>query len=407
MTAPTRRRFLQATGTLTTALSIASAGCTAPRLDRREQPTEDLDTEAYTQFRHGLKRHGYQPVTVPETVQIDWTLRGVNTGDHTAAKASPVAAPTGEIVVPGDTGTVYMVDQSGTVQWTAAVEPTERGIHGTPVIANNTVYIGAYDGAFYAFDLSDGERRWRAALGDAIGSSPAYYNGRIYIAVEHIPPDGEVFGLNAASGKTVWKDSRPTDHPHSTVAIDRDHGRLVVGSNDGTCYAWSYPDLDLEWQFDTDGPIKGPVATNAGRAYFGSWDNSVYCLDLDDGTTAWEFETDGGVMAGAAIDPAGTVYIGSQRGTLYALDGESGEPAWEVQLGGSIIGSPTATQNLILVGAYDATLYAVARATGEIVWTVTGNGNTTSAPLVHDDAIYYTERASDDAPGNLYRLTEG
>ncbi len=401
MTGWTRRRLLRDVG-LTAGVGVA--GCTAPRVDRREQGSTDLDTTAATQFRDGLKRHGYQPVSVPDAVTVDWVLPAVNTGEHTAAKASPVAAPNGEIVIPGDTGTVYSVTPDGTVQWTAETEPASRGIHGTAAIANDTVYIGAYDGALYAFDLADGSRLWRASLGDAIGSSPAYYDGRIYIAVEHIPPDGTVFGVDAASGDVVWKDARPQDHPHSTIAIDRDAGRLVVGANDGVCYAWSFPELGFEWRFETGGPIKGPVGTAEGRAYFGSWDNHVYCLDLLDGSQEWAVQADGSVMSGPAIDPGGTVYIGSQAGTFYAIDGASGVERWQFDVGADMIGSPTVTPDHVLIGGYDGRLYAIEKASGEEVWTVEGNGHATSAPLVRPDGIYYAERATDSKPGNAYKL---
>lgn len=402
MTGWSRRRLLRTVG-----LSVGGglAGCTAPRIDRRDERSAELDRVAAAQFRHGLKRHGYQPVGVPDAVTVDWVLPAVNTGEHTAAKATPVAAPNGEIIIPGDTGTVYAVTPDGTVQWTAETEAGSRGIHGTPAIANGAVYIGAYDGALYAFDLVDGTRLWRASLGDAIGSSPAYYEGLVYIAVEHIPPDGTVFAVDAASGEVVWKDARPQDHPHSTIAIDRDAGRLVVGANDGVCYAWSFPELEFQWRFETGGPIKGPVGTADGRAYLGSWDETVYCLDLQDGSMEWEFETDGGVMSGPAIDPAGTVFMASQAGTVYAIDGATGADRWQYDVGASMIGSPTATPDHVLIGGYDARLYAIDKTAGEKVWSVEGNGHATSAALVRPDGIYYAERSTATKPGNAYKLT--
>ncbi|MEF8841292.1 MAG: PQQ-binding-like beta-propeller repeat protein [Haloarculaceae archaeon] len=397
----TRRRYLRSVGAGTAALL---AGCVTSADEEFDPlaPTS-LDETAATQFRGGLRNRGYVDASVPESVEVDWTMP-INRGEHTAAKSTPVAVDDGDIVIAGDTGTVRRVSPDGEVRWDTSVERTIRGIHGTPALANGTVYVGAYDGAMYAFDVGSGERRWRTGIGDAIGSSPVYFDGVCYIAVEYDDPSGSVAALDAGSGDVRWIDHRPTDHPHSTVAIDRDVGRLVVGSNDGVCYAWSFPELERAWTFETDGAIKGPVAIHDGLAVFGSWDHGVYGVDLEDGTEAWSFAADEDVMSGPAVAHDGTVYVGSHDARLYALDGATGGERWRFQAGGWIIGSVTATREHVLAGAYDGRMYAVEAATGEETWSVEGRGHATSAVLLDDGALYYAERATEEKPGLLYRL---
>jgi len=410
-----RRAFLGAVG-LT--LTGGTAGCLSALRSVGGRPSIDDDglpvsTAAETQFRDGLRRRGVYPdATIPESPEIEWTIRGVNTGEHTAAKASPVATPDGDVVVPGDTGELRRVAPDGEVRWTAAVEEAKRGIHGTPVIANETVYIGAYDGALYAFDLDSGERFWRRKLGDAIGSSPGYHDGTVYIAVEYYTPSGAMFGVDAVTGEVTWKDGRPTNHPHSTCAVDREAGRLVVGSNDGNLYAWTYPGLEFAWTFPTDEPIKGPIATYDGSAFFGSWDETVYRVDLADGGEVWAVETGNLVMSGPSVEAAtDTVYVGSHDTHLYALDAASGDERWRFDTRGSLIGCPTVAGEHVLVGSYDNHCYAVEKATGEEVWRVRGVGRVTSTPLVADGAVYFTDRASTEyldngegETGALYRV---
>lgn len=413
-----RRGFL---GALGAGAIGATAGCAVEPPSARTAPRIDADglppaTFAETQFRGGLGRRGvFADATVPETPAVEWTVRNVNAGDHTAAKASPVATPDGDVVVPGDTGEVRRVTPGGEVVWTAAVEETKRGIHGTPVIANGAVYVGAYDGALYAFGLDTGDRFFRRKLGDAIGSSPGYHDGTVYIAVEYYDPSGAMFGVDAATGAITWEDDRPTDHPHSTCAIDRDAGRLVVGSNDGNLYAWTYPDLEFVWSFQTGREIKGPVATYDGSAFFGSWDRNVYRVDLADGSEEWAFETGGLVMSGPAVEGAtDTVYVGSHDSNLYALDVETGAERWRFDTGGRITSCPTVTAGHVLVGSYDANCYAVEKATGREAWRVRGVGEVTGTPLVLDGAVYFTDRASeayldggDGKPGGLYKVGPG
>lgn len=408
----TRRELLRATGAAATA---GLAGC----LDRSNDGTGDGDTDdgeiagpaaesADVQFRGGLRRQGVRDVAVPESIERDWRVGDLNTGDHTAAKASAVLAPTGDIVVPGDNGEVWALSPDGERRWSASVDETQRGIHGTPAIANGAVYIGAYDGAMYAFDLETGDRVWREKLGGSIGSSPAYHDGTVYIAVEYPDPSGSVFALSALDGSVEWKDDRVTDHPHSTIAIDREAGKLVVGANDGVLYAWEYPDLEFAWEFDTGGEIKGPIATADGAAFFGSWDERVYRVGLDDGEEEWSFGADDLVMSGPAIAD-GVVYAGTHDTNLYAIDQESGEEHWRFSTNGSLIGCPVVTPETVLVGSNAGSLHCVAREgadaeAGEEVWRASATGDTSSTPLATDEGIYFTDRASDERTGSIYKL---
>lgn len=409
-----RRALLTSIGT---AAATGVAGCLSglPHRDRIDEDGLPPATVATTSFRGGFERQGVLPdATVPESATIEWAIRDVNVGDHTAAKASPVVVPGGDIVVPGDSGTVYRVTPDGETVWTAAVEETSRGIHGTPAVANGAVYIGAYDGAMYAFDLDSGERFWRQALGDAIGSSPGYHDGVVYIAVEYYEPSGAMMGLDAVTGEVVWEDDRPTDHPHSTAALDLDVGRLVVGSNDGKLYAWNYPELEFEWAFETGDAIKGPVAIGNGLGVFGSWDDTVYAVDLTNGTESWSVDVDAKVMSGPSIDPeTDTVYIGSHNSNLYALDLETGEEDWRFSTGGAIIGCPMVTSDHVLVGSYDRHCYAVEKGSGQQAWRVRGVGRMTGTPTVADGAVYVTDRASraylEDGSGKsgaLYKIAD-
>ena len=405
----TRRRFLGAVGAATV---LGTGGCLGRLRTLGGAPDRPPADEADAQFRSGPTRRGVAlEQTIPSSVTVDWRIDDLNTGDHTAAKASPVQAPNGDIVVTGDTGEVWAVRPDGEIRWQTDATNTTRGFHGTPLIANDAVYVGAYDGALYAFDLDTGEQYWRTQLGDAIGSSPGYHDGTVYIAVEYYDPSGGIFALDAITGQVEWTDKRVTDHPHSTCAIDRAAGRLVVGANDGDLYAWSYPDREFLWTYSTGEPIKGPIATFDGSAFFGSWSDEVYRVGLTEGREEWATTLAGSVMSGPSVDADGTVYVGDQNRYLYALDAASGDEQWGTDVDGPIIGCPTVTSEHVLVGSYAPKLCALTRDTGAEVWAVDGEGLVTSTPLVTDDALYFTDRASkasldggDGPTGALYRV---
>ena len=396
---PTRRAFLSGAG----ATVLGSlAGC---QTDFDPLASTGLDDHAATQFRGGLLNQGDSDVAIPDAVREAWAVP-TNRGDHTAAKGSPVLAPDGNLVLADDTGRVRSMTTDGDVDWATTFTQAGRGSHGTPAIANETVYVGAYDGALSALDLQTGERRWRTELGDAIGASPTYYNGVLYTAVEHAAPSGSVAAVDAATGAIQWRDSWPTDHPHSTVTLDRERGRLLFGSNDGRVYAWSFPDMERAWSHDTGGEVKAPVPVTDGLAVAPSWAHTVTALDVADGTVRWTFQADADVMCAPAVRD-GTVYVGSHDDRIYALDLGTGEERWRFETGGWVIGSVVATPAHVLVGSYDGNLYALRRSDGSEAWRFEGRGHATSAPLVTGDAVYYAERAVDgraSEPGMCYKL---
>ncbi|THE63724.1 cell shape-determining protein [Salinadaptatus halalkaliphilus] len=424
-----RRQFLSLAGTAGTVGLVGVSGrryrrepdCTAVRegATRADGYVPLPADDEISMFRRGLRRYGYYPdVTVPETVTVDWSMP-VNRIGHTAAKSTPRPMPDGEtILVAGDDGRVHAVTPTGERRWeleTAA--GTSLGFHGTPAIVGDTAYIGGYDGALYAIDIERGEIHWRTpprAFGGAIaiGSSPAYLDGQLYLFAEYSnPPSGALWAVDAGTGTPVWSDDRLWGMPHPSPAIDCETGRLVGGSNDGVVYCWEYPSLEFAWSFQTggeDGPdgdvqadgafrlgaeIKGTTPVYDGAAFVGSWDGRFYRLDLADGSEDWSFETGQVVMSNPAIDPdEGVVYVGGDDRRIHALDADSGENLWSHNVHGSVIGSVTTTSEAILVGSYDGHLYALEKESGDRRWRIENRGHVTGGAIPRDGRIYYAER---------------
>jgi outer membrane protein assembly factor BamB len=324
---------------------------------------------------------------------------------------------------------MHAVSPKGEHSWTIQTQATRQGFHATPVVVDGVAYVGDYGGAnpgqeasMYAFDVESGERRWRTeemSGSVAIGSSAAYWDGYLYVVVEHRFPEkkAELWAVDAETGEPLFSDDRITDMAHPTVAIEPDHERLLSGGNDGRVYCWEFPSLDFEWTFETGDAVKGAIATYDGSAFVGSWDTNVYRLDLADGTEEWAFETGGAVMCAPAIDPeAGVVYIGSDDWHIYAIDADSGDELWARNVQGRGMGSVTVTANAVLGGTTAAEMVALDKETGRVRWFTEHNGHVTSEPVPRDGRIYFAERAvvsgywdadeefSTEVPGHAYCL---
>ncbi|PSP67754.1 cell shape-determining protein [Halobacteriales archaeon QS_1_69_70] len=433
---PGRRRVLAALAGGVAGL----AGCTGPGDDgfRDDQATFDPDPRPYDEtypagdavsmFRRGTRRLGYYPeASVPDAVEVEWA-EPINRIGHTAAKASPRPTPDGDrIIVPDDAGRVHAFTPDGESRWTVRTGAAESlGFHGTPTVADGTAYLGGYDGAMYALDVETGATVWKTSrwqLGGAIaiGSSPALWDGVLYVLGEYnnpgMDPSGTLWAVDAGTGKPLWSDDRPWGMPHPSPAIDPATERLVTASNDGVVYAWAFPSLSFAWSFETDAQVKGTIPTYEGGAIVGSWDGHVRRLDLADGSLEWRFETGAVTMSNPGVDPdAGVVYVGSDDHHVDALDAATGERRWATDVGGRVIGSVTVTPDCVLAGSYDRQLYCLEKGSGDVRWTVEGVGHATSEAVPHDGRIFYAERAdlsghwtADEetvleAPGRLYAL---
>lgn len=357
-----------------------------------------------TMFRRGVRRLGYYPdAKVPDSVEVEWSLP-VNGIGHTAAKSSPRPTPDGEtVLIPDDTGTLTAVTPAGDLRWQVDTGASRSiGFHGTPLVVEGTAYLGGYDGSMYAYDVETGDRVWKTSYlrlngAIAIGSSPAYWDGVVYVVAEYNypwqKPSGTMWALDAATGQPLWHDSRLWGMPHPSTAIDPVNERMLTGSNDGKCYAWEFPSLEFAWSFQTDAEIKGTIPTYDGSAFVGSWDGTFSRLDLADGTEEWSFETGQVIMSNPGIDPdAGVVYFGSDDRHIHALETATGRELWSTNVGGSVIGSLSVTADCVLVGSYDRHLYALDKVTGDIRWRFEGVGHVTSEAVPHDGRIFFAER---------------
>jgi len=432
-----RRRFLAG---LAAAGLAGHAGCTGlvDDADGRDRASFDPDGRPYdetypagdavTMFRRGTRRLGYYPdATVPDAVEVEWS-EPINRIGHTAAKSTPRPTPDGDrLLVLDDVGRVHAFAPDGESHWTVVTGAADSlGFHSTPTIADGTAYVSGYDGAMYALDVGTGESVWRTSrwqLGGAIaiGSSPALWDGVLYVVAEYdhpgMDPSGTLWALDAETGRPLWYDDRPWGMPHPSPAIDPATGRLVIGSNDGLVYAWEFPSMAFAWSFETDGEVKGTIPTYDGGAFVGSWDGNVRRLDLADGSLEWAYETGAVTMSNPGVDPdGGVVYVGSDDRHVHALDAATGDTLWTTNVNGNVIGSLNVTPECVLVGSYDRHLYCLEKATGDVRWTVEGVGHATGGAVPHEGRIVYAERANlsgywqDDRetvveePGHVYAL---
>lgn len=227
---------------------------------------------------------------------------------------------------------MYRIDgESGRVVWKY---PTGARIRSSPAVANGVVYVGNFDGVFSALDARSGKLRWKYATEGAsidlakwgfdrrsIDSSPSVADGVVTFGSR----DAHQYGLDAATGRLLWRFAHPTDAPpHDALAWCEgspaaDAGVSFVGSSDGHFVNAIELRTGREiWRHATPERVIGSPALSGDLVVFGCEDGNVFAVDRKDGSLVWSFPTRARVYSSPAIARS-TVLVGSADGGLWAL----------------------------------------------------------------------------------------
>jgi polyvinyl alcohol dehydrogenase (cytochrome) len=351
-------------------------------------------------YGYDLERSRFNPderLIKPSTVgalAVRWFFP---TGPGVAAVSASPSVVDGVAYVGAWNGIMYALDAfSGLPRWTfdiADPNPTARGgfpgIQSSAAVAGGRVYFGAADANVYALDAGNGSFVWKTSLGNpdpavegaAVWSSPAVFDGKVYVAkASHLDNPcvhGEIVALDAGSGSEIW---------HFDVLPDH-----ICGTNtQQPCHT------------DADCPGTSCVPFLVCRSGNGEQAQSQLCASDADCTAPATCQPPlgGGTSSSPTIDPTtGAVYasIGDCVGSgatgfaesIIALDAQSGAVRWvynPLPPGDledlDFVASPNVftatvggvTRHLVGAGSKDGTYYAVDQDTGVPVWQQTPVG---------------------------------
>ena len=270
----------------------------------------------------------------------------------------------------------------------------ERAGPATPAIADGTLYIGSYDGKFYALDARTGALKWKFATEgerrfeakglhglqpknqtiadpfDVFLSSPVVANGSVYFG----SGDGNLYALDSATGDLRWK-FKTGDVVHASPALA--DGILFFGSWDSYFYAVDAKTGKEKWRFHAgEDPLihnqvgfqSSPAVAN-GVVYTGCRDANLYALDAATGKEKWRFFNDLSwvITSPAVVD--GKVFFATSDSSLYhVVDANSGKPVVRQQGKAYMFSSPTIVGDVAFIGVLNGTLEARDAKTGELLW---------------------------------------
>jgi eukaryotic-like serine/threonine-protein kinase len=221
---------------------------------------------------------------------------------------------------------------------------TQGPVRSSPTIAGSRVVFGSGDGNLYTLDAATGKLIWKLATGGPVDSSPAVAGSSVFFA----SGDRTVRAADLRTGEPRWSVALGEDLPFdggydyllSSPVIDGDG--LLIGGGDGVLYRISLETGAVRWRLRTEGRIRSSPAVAGGLAYVGGMDGTLYAVDAKDGKLRWKFDTDGAgidskkegfdrrsIISSPAVDE-GVVTFGSRDGRQYALDAKTGALLWKI-----------------------------------------------------------------------------
>ena len=261
------------------------------------------------------------------------------------------------------------------------------------------VVPGAYPQDSGARELT---RLWQKDIGAGARSgyallNPGYHEGAVFVASR----EGEVYRLNADSGKTVWK-SELGGAVFSGVGIG--NGRVVVTMDNGNVVAMDQADGSVVWTTPIKRQFSAIPVVGQSRVVVRSADGLIIGLDAESGNIMWQLERFSPtlIMHGDSTPTISgdTVLTGLSNGMLLANNVITGREYWEVQIT-SIVGeneleqlmdvdtSPLTDGNTVYTATYQGHVVSIDMLDVQVHWRT--KISTRLSMTLDRDRLYLTD----------------
>jgi outer membrane protein assembly factor BamB len=253
---------------------------------------------------------------------------------------------------------------------------TGNVVDSSPAVVNGRVFIGSWDGNVYCLDADTGEEVWWYQTGDWVVSSPAVVDDRVFVGskdkkvycFDADPSDGNDEGFDDPDGviyDLIWTHS--TGYwVYSSPAVY--NGKVYIGAFEeypatgGSFMCLNASTGTTVWLYnDTGDWVVSSPAVASGKVYFGCHDDNVYCLNATNGKMIWKYATGGWVKCSPSVAD-GKVYVGSSDGRVYCFYDGGIVPRIEI---GKVSGVFGVHAEILNVGDVEV---------ANVVWNISCNG---------------------------------
>jgi eukaryotic-like serine/threonine-protein kinase len=236
----------------------------------------------------------------------------------------------------------------------------------SPVMAGGNLYVGGADGNLYSVDPRTGRTIWCSHAGGRVRTTPAIASDRVLVGTT----TGYIVAFDRLTGKQLWKFktqggsqdfSFKDNDTRSIMTAPTIAGDVVIaGGRDGNLYGLNLATGEEQWRATHDGAswILG-LATDKERFYSGSGSAFiVQAAEVATGKEIWRTPTANAMFGG--ICKAGDVLVSNGiKGTLFGFDASSGAQLWRFRLAAMAFSRPLIADGAVFTGADDGLVYGI------------------------------------------------
>ncbi len=192
------------------------------------------------------------------------------------------------------------------------------GIVSSPAVYDGRVYIGTRANRLYALDAATGVKLWERLAAGWVDSSPTVHGGRVYFSCL----GGRLYSLDAYSGSLFWIADLGAASASSPLVLG---GRVYVGtgSPENRLKVYDAATGAPLGSFQAAQPVDSAPSTDGTYVYFGANDGQLYALDALTLAPRWAaYPTLGSFGLNAVAVSSGALYFlpGRDDKRAFALD---------------------------------------------------------------------------------------
>ena len=272
-----------------------------------------------------------------------------------------------------------------TVQWQFRVEG--GAFDTTPLVHNDRVFIGDFDGNFYALDTNNGEQVWKAPGQIRFLAKASLKDGRIFVGDE----EGNFRCLDASNGNQLWSNS----FGMTTISTGANfyRNRVVIGAQNGLVRCFHCKTGKQLWEFQAVSEVRAPISiVDDFGLVVGACQSMVEVIDLRTGKKQRDFELPGETLTELS-EQGDAVLAATMRGHAVRMNWKSGKQDWVTQIEPApreITGAFSFHNNLAIIGASDRRVRAFNTETGNLEWSQRTKGAISATARIRDGCLFVT-----------------
>lgn len=255
-------------------------------------------------------------------------------------------------------------------------------------VGSGLILVGTDKGEVLAFN-HQGKPVWKAQILGELLAPPVADQGIVVVRAGN----NQIYGLNAADGKTRWVYQRATPslsvRTHAGVVLHR--GGVFAGFAGGRLVALALPTGAVGWEgvvalprgtteLERVADVTSLPAIDGSQVCAVAFQGRIACFDLVRGTQHWARGVSS--VVGLTVD-ARYLYVTDDKSAVLALDKTNGASIWrQDKLTGRRLSAPLSVGRHVVVGDVEGYVHALSRDSGAFEARISTDGSAILAPPV-------------------------